>query len=337
MDAQENEMKEEMGTEGKGEEHPNTSKHTFGIVSFARKDPVSKLAELLEIGHDFRESFEKEIYGLSGFTPKLVNKEMFNDFGDTIDDDQQIHRDEEIAKAFKLLKLKTTPAFGVLTMAYAEEHLSRLLSIINLYTGRTFVYSGMVVKFKQPLYPNESLVLHIKDSFKADKETRGINLNISGINKEADKVVDILNLGVRHNRPEPGKGKFPMCPSGRDVDMIYHRRIDSGRLDSYFRCLDEHRRYEIPMPLVSACAPAAISKFSREKVGKLEGIYMGAVFEYFGTPHVGDFKTFVKFLSTKEKRGLYNHTFLTWCFQEEDPMKPIFSAEIVCRSPTKID
>jgi len=328
--------KESMRDDNKnGAEHTSAGKHGFG--SMFRRDPVSKLAELLDIKLDFRQSFEQDVAELSDLTSKSVNGEMFNKFGDTIEDQQHIHRDEEVAKAYKPLKLRTKPAFGVLTMAYAEEHLSRLLSIINLYTGKGFVYSGMVVKLKQPLYPNESIVFNIEKSFRADKETGGININVSGTNKDGEKVVDILSLGLRYKRHEPGKGKFPVCPSSEEVDMIHHRRIDRAGLDSYFECLDEHKRYEIPSPLVSATAPAAISKFSREKAGELEGIYMSAVFEYYNDARIGDFKTFIEFMGTKEKRGLYNHTFLTWCFQEEMPMKPIFSAELVCRSPTKIE
>ncbi len=334
MDAPENEMKEEMGTEEK-DEHSHAIKHSLGL--FARKSPVSKLAELLNISSDFRESFEQEISELSGLTSKVMNRESFKEFGDTIEDDQEIHRSEEAAKSFSLLKLETTPAFGVLTMAFAEGYANRLLSKINLYAKEEFVYNGVIVRFKQPLYPGEEIVFQLEDSFKAEKETKGINLNMSGVTKDAKRVVNLANLCLRHERPEPGKTKFPLCPSSEEIDMIYHRRIDSSRLGSYFSCLGEPRRDEITMALALACAPAAALKFSKEKGGRLEGVYMSIDSEFYNPPHIGDFKTFVQFQDTKKKRGLYYHNFLAWCFQEEEPRKPIFSAKLVCASQTKID
>ena len=120
MDAQE---EDEMG---RGREFANWLAQTFSKIIGRRRKLISTLAEMVEIPENSRRDFEDNVNFVFSRT-EFIPEGVFPLWGKIAYDKQKVHLNEQVAKSWDFIKLKTNPAHGTLVFARQYEIAQKIL------------------------------------------------------------------------------------------------------------------------------------------------------------------------------------------------------------------
>ncbi len=321
MDALEDNMEDKTGGVG--------TARARGTRKFNRQ--ITELSNLFNITD--KQEFVENVSALTGITSRTIDKSKFSDWSDAVKDKNPIHLDEEAAKNFSLANFLTTPTYGTMILAHAEQYLSRFLNEINLRLDNPLTYTGERVKFGAPLYPGESLrwVLS-RVSGKRDEP----NLTITGLGDKDKEVVNINGLKLRQQRLEvDDKERTKMLSN---FTFFQDFDITDEDLGKYYSCLEYPREAVVPLTFATALSIASLLQLCRKRTGKYDGLYRASEAEFYRAHlTLGRYRTLISHLNVKgdDKKGFVYQ--LGVLVNNAKNNETVFRGKINCSSTLKLD
>ena len=327
MDAQENNVEDEKKP---GKVMAASRAASKAIVGVVKKKPLVALTDFLDVAPEMRDDFQKRIIDLTQTTARVMKREVIPIWVKTAYDENPIHSDKEVAAASKIVKFTDTPIHGTRQTAHGDFYAAKVLAEINLVSPVPLTYVSKVVKFRDPLYPDETLLWNIS---RANKSEKGLELTVIGSTEKGKTVVEFPTLILNSNRKELSWEDLYAHDFGSF--KANWKNITHENLQDYGFCLGLKELSKMAMAHAELLAPALLLELSLEKTGLYSGVYRGIEFTYYNEPTLGEFKTSVRNLSEpKGKPGNFIYNFGVLCGQKD---KPIFSAKVKPISPEKLD
>ena len=240
----------------------------------------------------------------------LPSRERLAQFADLIGDHNPLHRNRDYALAHPM-KFTDTPVLAVLLEAVTERQTTEGVKSNHLkYTGHSF-------KFKNPIYPTDTLKLDIEVlNINPDLATYAVN----GRNKLDASPVFTSNAIFSSNYPAfVQDDSLVLCKSAET--------ISSADLSNFYDLANLSAQDIIPWMLAASQIPAALLAGTYEKTGAYEGLSRSIDIKFHSQPALGFFQTNIHLIG--EPRSLrgqgFRYTFRGITYQSKIP---IVSAEI---------
>ena len=282
------------------------------------ESPESKLAKAVEISKEDSKDFEQEISKLTEATSFTIQEYTPNAFSEIVKDPNEMHTNEKVAQEFSKkfgLSLKAPPAHGTLFHALQNVYCSEILDLIELATGKKYVYDAEKFIFKNFAYRGDELKFHIRsvDPLKGNK--KGVDITLQGLNQDKQLVMDVTKLQLRSRYER--LGEIRICEFlKKGVFFDYEIEINQDIVKKYNDCIESPNQYKFRNSLVASVIPASLLQLCQIKTEKMEGLNRNMDISYYRQPKIGSIETYFKNRTEpKSKDNKWAYNFEALCIQ----------------------
>jgi len=247
------------------------------IMGLIRRAPEKSIAEQIE------EAAEAQAQAILVAAEESVTYSREDNLGfcNFVGDHNRIHRDPEIAKAYKFIPFEDTPIVGVLlasTGARISRNAVSQLKALWEEDENGLKVIGQEIAFKNPAYPEEG----IRWSFEGYKEKAGeVDITLLATTKGGK----IIELTTRLGRA------YSLMPQIAGPILSRPNEIDEGKFQKAAEYTQgEYNPNMIPM-LVASFAPSGLLKILESTEGDKEAANLRMDINYLGDPQLGRFQT----------------------------------------------
>lgn len=290
-------------------------------MAIFKLSPELSLAKSVGISKEDSKNFEQEILKLTEGTSFTIQEHTPDVFSKIVKDGNKMHLEEKVAQKVSEefnLNLKSPPAHGTLSHALENVYCSEILDLIELATGKKYVYDVEKFILKNFAYRGDKLKFHLKsvESLKGNK--KGADITLHGLNQDKQIIMDVTKLQLRPRYEMLGEqGMSEFLKKG--VIFNYKIEINYKIVEEYNNCIESSSQHKFRNPLVVSVIPASLLQFSEIKTGEMKGINRNMDISYYRQPKLGIIETFIKNRTEpKNKDGKWIYNFEALCIQNNE-------------------